>query len=189
MEEKEPTLPEAKPESRLYKAMRGVLRWVLVALLAFVLGMLFIAFAFYLPTRQKLDKVSLDLEDARSTITGNTDQINTLQTGNETLQKNLDSAVLHMVLLEALSEVRGASLAVVADDYAGARLSLTQASSALGTLSTLLGTGQKDVLTAMQQSASQALTDIKTDLKSAQAELDQLAKNLVQLEDNLFPNP
>ena len=94
-----------------------------------------------------------------------------------------------MVLLEALSEVRGASLAVVADDYAGARLSLTQASAALGTLSTLLGTGQKDVLTAMQQSASQALTDIKTDLKSAQAELDQLAKNLVQLEDNLFPNP
>ena len=57
---------------------------MLVALLAFWLGMLFIAFALYLPTRQKLDKVSDDLEDAHSTITGNTDQINTLQTGNET---------------------------------------------------------------------------------------------------------
>jgi hypothetical protein len=33
------------------------------------------------------------------------------------------------------------------------------------------------------------LTDMKTDLKSAQPELDQLTKNLVQLEDNLFPNP
>jgi hypothetical protein len=30
---------------------------------------------------------------------------------------------------------------------------------------------------------------LKTDLKSAQPELDQLMKNLVKLEDNLFPNP
>jgi len=85
--------------------------------------------------------------------------------------------------------VRGASLAVAADDYAGARLSLIQASEAMDTLSGLLGTGQKDVLTAMQQSAAQALTEVKTDLKSAQPELDQLTKNLVQLENNLFPNP
>jgi hypothetical protein len=88
-----------------------------------------------------------------------------------------------------LSGVRGASLAVAADDYAGARLSLIQASEALDTLSGLLGTDQKDVLTAMQQSAAQALTEVKADLKSAQPELDQLTKNLVQLEANLFPNP
>jgi hypothetical protein len=30
---------------------------------------------------------------------------------------------------------------------------------------------------------------VKTDLKSAQPELDQLKKNLEQLEDNLFPQP
>jgi hypothetical protein len=41
----------------------------------------------------------------------------------------------------------------------------------------------------MQKSATQALTDLKNDLKSAQPELDQLTKNLVKLEDNLFPNP
>jgi len=105
------------------------------------------------------------------------------------IRKNLDSATLHMTVLKALSGVRGASLAVAADDYAGARLSLIQSSKALDSLSGLLGTDQKDVLTAMQQSAAQALTEVKTDLKSAQPELDQLTKNLVQLEDNLFPNP
>jgi hypothetical protein len=47
---------------------------------------------------------------------------------------------------------------------------------------------QKDVLTAMQKSAAQALIDVKADLKSAQPGLDQLTKNLVQLENNLFPN-
>jgi peptidoglycan hydrolase CwlO-like protein len=189
MDEKESILSEARPETRLQKSMRGALRWVLVALLAFGLGVLLIAFALYVPTRQKLDKANADLEHANATITGKTDQITTLQTGNENLQKKLDSATLHMYVLKALSGVRGASLAVAADDYAGARLSLTQASEALDALSGLLGTDQKDVLTAMQQSAAQALTEVKTDLKSAQPELDQLTKNLVQLEDNLFPNP
>jgi len=192
MDEKESILSEARPETetRLQKSMRGALRWVLVALLAFGLGALLIAFVLYVPTRQKLDKANADLEHANATITGKTEQITTLQTGNETLQKNLDSARLHMYSLKALSGMRGASLAVAADDYAGARLSLIQASEALDTLSGLLvWTDQKDVLTAMQQSAAQAFTEVKTDLKSAQPELDQLTKNLVQLEDNLFPNP
>jgi hypothetical protein len=106
------------------------------------------------------------------------------------IRKNLDSATLHMYVLKALSGARGASLAVAADDYAGVRLSLIQSSEALDSLSSLLGTDQKDVFTAMQQSAAQALTEVKTtDLKSAQPELDQLTKNLAQLEDNLFPNP
>jgi len=66
---------------------------------------------------------------------------------------------------------------------------LIQASEALDTLSGLLGSDQKDVFTAMQKNAAQALTEVKTDLMSAQPELVQLTKNLVQLEDNLFPNP
>jgi hypothetical protein len=189
VDEKESVLSKDRPETRLQKSLRGALRWVLVALLAFGLGALIIAFALYVPARQKLDKANADLDHANATVTGQTDQITTLQTGNETLQKNLDSATLHMYVLKALSGVRGASLAVAAGDYAGARLSLTQASAALDALSTLLGADHKDVLTAMQKSAAQALTDMKTDLKSAQPELDQLTKNLVQLEDNLFPNP
>jgi chromosome segregation ATPase len=189
MDEKESILSTAKPENRLQKFMRGALRWGLAALLAFGLGALLIAFALYVPTRQKLDKANADLERANATITGKTDQITTLQTGNETLQKKLDSATLHMFVLEALSGVRAASLAVAADDYAGARLSLIQASEALDAMSGRLGTDQKDVLTAMQNSAALALTEMKTDLKSAQPELDQLTQNLVQLEDNLFPNP
>jgi hypothetical protein len=189
MDEKESVQPETKPETRPQKSMRGTLRWLLVALLAFGLGALLIAFAFYIPTRQELSKVNADLGHTNATIASQTDQITTLQTSNETLQKNLDSAKLHSYVLKALSGVRGASLAVAADDYAGARLSLIQASEALDTLSGLLGTDQKDVLTAMQQSAAQALTKVKTNLTSAQPELDQLTKNLVQLENNLFPNP
>jgi hypothetical protein len=189
MDEKETIQSDAKPEIRPQKSMRGTLRWLLIVLLAFGLGALLIAFAFYLPIRQELVKANANLELANATVTSQSDQINTLQTGNETLQKDLDSAKLHSYVLKALSGVRGASQAVAADDYAGARLSLIQASDALDILSGLLGTDQKDVLTAIQLSAAQALTKVKINLKSAQPELDQLTNNLVQLEDNLFPNP
>ena len=189
MDEKESNLSEAGPETRLQKSVRVARPWMLVALLAFGLGALLIAVALYFPNRQMLNTANADLEHANATISSMTDQVATLQTDNETLQKDLDSATLHMYVLKALSGVRGASLAVTADDYAGARLSLIQASEAIDTLSGLLGPDQKDVLTAMQQSAAQALTDVQNDLKSAQPELDQLIKNLVQLEANLFPNP
>lgn len=191
MDENESNLSEDKPETRetrMQKLMRDALRWVLVGLLAFAAGALIITFALYIPTRQKLETTNADLELANATITANTDQITILQAGNETLQKNLDSNTLHMYVLEALSGVRGASLAVTADDYAGARLSLIQASDALDTLPGLLEMDQKDVVTAMQQSAAQALDNVQNDLQSAQPELDQLTKNLVNLEENLFPD-
>jgi hypothetical protein len=41
----------------------------------------------------------------------------------------------------------------------------------------------------MQKSAAPALTEVQSNLKSAQPELDQLTKNLAQQEDNLLPNP
>jgi hypothetical protein len=189
MDEQGTIQSSAKPETQPHKSMRGALRWLLVMLLAFGLGALLITFLLYIPTRQELVKANADLEHANATVTSQTDQITTLQAVNETLQKDLDSAKLHSYVLKALSGVRGASQAVAADDYAGERLSLIQASDALDILSDMLGTDQKDVLTAMQQSAAQALTKVKTNLTSAQPELDQLTNNLVQLEDNLFPKP
>jgi hypothetical protein len=189
MNEKESILSAEKPETRLQKIIHDGRPWVLVALLSLGLGAMIIALTLYAPALQKLDKASANLEIANTTITDITDQIETLQANNESLQTDLDTTTLHMVVLKALSGVRGASLAVAADDYAGARLSLIQASEALDTLSGLLGTDQKDVLAAMQQSAAQTLTEVKANLKSAQPALDQLTKNMVQLEKNLFPNP
>jgi F0F1-type ATP synthase membrane subunit b/b' len=183
MDEKESTLSEGRTEAHPpLKSVHPTRRWLLLVLLMFGLGALLITFALYAPARQMLEK-------ANATVTGNTSQISTLQAGNATLQKNLDATTLHMGVLKALSGARGASLAVAVGDNAGALLSLTQTSQALDTLSTLLGPDHKDVLAAMQKSTAQALTDIKTDLKSAQPELDQLTKNLAQLEVNLFSNP
>lgn len=185
----ESELTETGPEARLHKSMPSILRWTLVALLAFGVGALLMTLALYVPTWRKLDKANADLIRADATVTSKTDQIATLQADSETLRMDLDTAMLHMDLLQALSGVRGANLAVAAGDYAGARLLLIKATTALGALSNRLGEEQSDVLAALLQSAAQALTDMQTDLKSAQPELNQLAQNLVQLEENLFPNP
>ena len=189
MNEAEQIQSEAKPKNRLQKLLAGALRWGLVGVIAFALGALVITFALYNPTRQKLDVANTALEHADETINTQADQIITLQTENESLQTKLDSITLHFNVLEALSGLRGASLSVAANDYAGARLLLIQASEALDTLSGRVGADQKDVFIAMQQSAAQALTDVQSNLQSAQPVLDQLINNLVQLEDNLFPDP
>ena len=74
---------------------------MLVTLLAFGPGALFSAFALYIPTRQKLEIANADLEHANATtITGNTEQITTLQTGNEALLETLDSATLTRMSLQ-----------------------------------------------------------------------------------------
>ncbi len=192
MEENQPVLstpatPATKPETRLHKSMRSALRWMLVAIVAFGLGALVIALTLYFPTRQKLDTATADLESANASISEKTAQIATLEADNETLQADLASVSLHMAVFNALSDVRAASLAVAADDYAGARLSLTQASEALDTLSGLVAADQKDVITAMQQNAAQTLVMMKADLASAQPGLYLLTENLVLLENNLFP--
>jgi hypothetical protein len=191
MNEKASILSEKEqPETRLQKSVRGALRWAVVALGAFVIGALIVAFTLYFPSRQELDKANANLAQANVNNTSQTNQISTLQAENATLQTNLDSATLHVEVLKVLSGVRGASLAVAANDYAGARLSLTQVSDGLTILSGQLGTDQKDIYTAMQQSAAQALTAVQTgDLRSAQPKLDQLTKNLVQQEANLFTSP
>lgn len=189
MNENEPIQSKTKPETRLQKVLAGTLRWGIVGLIAFGVGALVITFALYIPTRQKFDKAIADLDNANAEISKKTDQISTLQAENDNLQKDLEAATLHLDVLEALSGLRGASLAVNSDDYAGARLLLIQASEAMDSLSGRLGAEQSDVFVAIQQSAAQTLIDVQNNLQSAQPELDQLINNLVQLEENLFPNP
>ena len=182
LNKKEFPQPEIKPEPFLKKTVRDALKWVLVAFGTFVIGALLVFFTLYNPIRNKLDLANTALEDANATINTQSDQITVLQT-------NLDSTMLHLDVLEALAGLRGASLAVSADDYAGARLLLIQASEAMDSLSGRVGADQNDVFAAIQQSAAQTLVDVQNNLQSAQPELDQLINNLVQLEDNLFPDP
>ena len=132
-----------KSDSKLKQALQGAIRWVLVALGSFLIGGLLVFFTFYNPARQKLDLTNADLEQANETINTQSDQINTLQTENEALQTNLESTTLHVDVLKALSGLRGASLAVAADDYAGARLLLIQASEVSGCLIWPVGGGSK----------------------------------------------
>ena len=189
MLKKQPTQTETTHLTKLKKSLPDALRWGLIGLLVFGAGALVIIFTLYIPTRNNLNTAIADLDDANTTINEKTDQISTLEAENEILHNDLEAATLHSDVLEALSGARGASLAVAANDYAGARLLLIQGSEALDVLSGQLGTDNKDVFTAMQRSAAQVLEDIQNDLKSANPELDQLVNNLVQLEDNLFPNP
>ncbi len=79
MNENESELTETGPEARPHKSMPSILRWTLVALLAFGVGALLMTLALYVPTWRKLDKANADLIRADATVTSKTDQIATLQ--------------------------------------------------------------------------------------------------------------
>jgi hypothetical protein len=168
---------------------RGVLRWMGLALVTFGLGALLMVLLLYVPAQQKLNQVDAGLKQANAALTERSNQVTGLEADKHGLQKQLDAATMHLYLLKTLSGVRGASLGVASSDYAGVRLSLMQASAALDALVPLITPDQKDVVTAMQKDAAQALVAAKTDLRSAQPALDQLAKNMNQLENSLFPSP
>lgn len=189
MYKKPSTSSEVKPESHLQKIMRDARRQFVLIFLSFGFGALTIAVMLYYPAQQASDKAKAELAQVAVTSASHVVQISTLQAGNATLQRQLNSATQHMYISMTLSGVRGASMAVAAGDYAGAQLSLNEASAAFDLLSGHLGTDQKDVFNAMRQSADQALVMLQDNPTSVQPVLDQLTKNLVQLEKSLFPNP
>ncbi len=193
--EKIPPAPE-RPVSRARGFLRNLLRWTLSLLIAFGLGALTVYFTLLQPTQQDLEQSLADLEaagqeisDLEGQISDLEGQIDELNSNNQELQDKLEIMNIQLVLLDTLSEVRAASLALAADDYAGARLALDKATGSLETLSTLLEDEQSEVIAAMQESIHQAMVSMKDDFQAAIPELDRLAVNLISLKGTLLTNP
>ncbi len=180
--------PAAKSAIRLPASLRNSLRWVMVALIALVVGALLITFAFYVPTQQKLDQATTDLSQANQTIAGLDTDKATLTAQVETLTKALALAEQHTYLLQALTGVQTASQALADGDATAMTLSLQRASQALDSLAPNVDPIYKAALEDMKQNVALAQTKMKADINNALPHLELLETNLKLLEDNLFPN-
>jgi hypothetical protein len=185
--EAQPSSAPAESESRSRSLFRSAIRWTLSLLVAFSIGALVVFLLLYLPIRQELDQVSLELQEAQVQIIQMSGQIDELSAENQELDDELTTLKIQATLFNVLVDVRAASLALAVDDYAGARLSLLQAYQGVGVLEDLLGLEQRDVLNAIQDNLSEMLEVIQDDLQSAGPGLERLAYNLTQLLETLFP--
>lgn len=183
------TAPKQQPETRLQRFLRLSIRWLAGFLIVFALGILATVFVLYRPATEQLSRVRTDLQQSQQQLLqleSQVSQLKGLEAENKALQDQLDKANLHIRILSALSDVNAARLDVANDDIPSARVNLTNTPDTLKELENLVGTNQKDAVTAMQNRLDLALGEMDSDSFAALSDLKVLATNLVQLENTFF---
>jgi DNA repair exonuclease SbcCD ATPase subunit len=183
-EETPPTIPAT--ESRTRSFLRNLIRWTLTLLITFGLGALAVYFALLSPARKELAQSSAELDKITQQAESLTNQLDDVNETNQELERELKSAQVRLVLLDAISDVRAANLAVANDDYPGALLSLKEATQALEQLSETVSKEQKEIVTALQNNLAEIEDEVKNDPESTKMDLDRLTTNLIKLENSIL---
>lgn len=181
-ESEEAVQPISSPERRSLIILRNILRWTLILLISFGLGVLTLYFVSLIPAKKELEQTNADLTEAAQTIESLEDQLDQINQTNQAIEGQLESAELRLIMLSAISDVRAANLATQDDNYAGALLSLKDASQTLEELNNILGEEHKEIITAMQEDLAEIQEALKNDLETASSDLDRFATNLIRLE-------
>lgn len=185
--------PPPKPLSRFARILRIALYSLGGALLIFLAGMLVALVAFTWPARDELKGVGAELKAEQATtqqqkdeLKSQADRLAALDAEKKDLQAKLDSGNLHIAILNTLSDVMSARLALADKNDAGARLALSNLAKSLGTLESLVQEDQKAVITALQADLTSAMNILASSPGTVQADLEVMTQNLVQLRDTYF---
>jgi len=178
--------PPPLPESRTRKILRNIFRWTISLLIAFCLGALVIYFAFLIPTQANLEKNIVELDQVTQQVDSLTKQLDESMQTNQELESKLFDQQAHFLLLSTISDVRATNLALINDDYAGALLSMRDASQYLTQLDESIGEDQGEVLIALQNNLKEIEAILKSDPETAKMNLDRLIANLIKLENNVY---
>jgi hypothetical protein len=193
--EPEPSGQEEKPPSRrerFGRSVRRLLRWLVVLLVIFGLGVLAAALLLYLPARDQLRQSENRHGEALQQIEALQTQVaglSSLESANQTLQADAEQAQLHLQILSARADVSAAQLALAQRDQTRARMALSKTSQTLTGLGEMLDPEQEKIVTDMQERLKLALSELNEDAFAAQADLGVLANSLTELENAYFAAP
>lgn len=182
-----------KARSKVAEYLRTGLIWLGVIVVAFLAGILVYHFARFRPVSTSLAQASQSLEGLQARSDELTDQletanrrISTLDSDIETLNGEIEAAEIHIVLLQALSEINTANIALANQDVAGAKVALANTANRFETLKPSIAS----VDSALAENISQRLdlinTNMENDPETAMADLGLLARNLLNVETLLF---
>jgi TolA-binding protein len=139
------------------------------------------------------EQSQIDLEDAAHRIVKleeTIESLSTLETQNVELQKELDSANLHIVILSARADVATAQLILVkGEDVSKARIALSRTSDTLDTLGDMLEHNQRKIVSDLQERLELVLDELEDNPYAAESDLDVLARGLLELESAFFTQP
>ena len=169
-----------------------LLRWFLIALVLFGLGVAVTLWALYLPQRSQLAAANSQVQSFQGQVSDLQNQVKTLTplgTTNQNLQQQINQENLHTSILSARTDVAQAQLALAKQDTAKASLALSKTDQTLTMIGDLLPANQQKLVKDMQSTLTLAKGEIDNNSYAAQSDLDVLANSLVDLENSLFTTP
>lgn len=194
---------QAVQDSKLRRAIRKGVLWILLLLIVFLSGGLTVYFTVYQPVRNQLDQALVTLETERQNIASLQEQIasqekqiSALQnqiteftSQQEALNEQLDAANLHILILRAHTDINAARLSILDKNLEEADLYLANAPDLMADISEQIGSQQADVIAAIQGRLELVLDEFQRDPETAEGDLKIIAERLTQLENTLFTLP
>ncbi len=180
------------PETRAGRFFRPFLRAVALFVGAFALGMLITYLVIFQPVTTQLSATQAQLATAQSQLATNQTALTTAKTNVDqlstqvaTVNQQADSAQTRVHLLLLTTDVKNAQLALLNKDGPGAQKALDSAKQELSKIQPALQKLNASVAEGIQLRLNLASTELVSDPKTAQSDLDILNTNLMLLDQLL----
>ena len=195
--------PGVKPKKQPPSLLIRTLRWILGILIVFGLGAVTAIYFGLIPAQdrnytisqelmsaqQRNDELQSQAQQEQSNLQAEIDRLKTFEARNQELQTQLDQAELHVAILSAEKDVISAQLALEKEDTNAASLALSQTPETLDTISNMLESNQREVVSKMKDRLGLAVNGIDTNTYAALSDLDVLYNDLIKLENTFFSQP
>lgn len=190
LEEEPPEImPEVEPPppSRLRLLLNRALRWIVVFMLVFALGIVATWVIRVSPAQAEVKSLQAELDALQDQITTLDDQVQSLlplEEENASLLEQIAQTEQQMAIRGVLVDVTSAQLAMAQEDTFAAKAALAGTDDRLQKLDIeLVGT---DTLEGLRTRLALVVDEIDSDAFAAQRDLQILANNLITLERSLF---
>lgn len=177
-----PAIAEKPQLSRMRRFWRTSLVWLAVVAIAFTAGVVTFNFLRYQPQLKELTQAYLTTTDLQNQVISLTSQ---LQTATDRLAV-LEDVQTHLELLQVLSDVNNARLALIDKDVTAAKAALEKTSQRLEDLAPRISAADASLTASLPQRLALILSGMDNDVETAKVDLELLAGNLLDIEATLF---
>lgn len=184
----EPDTPEAKDGSRVGGFLKRALRWVVLMLVIFTLGVVAMEFVRVRPLRAEQDSLRQSLAEAEATqqdLQAQIDRLEGVEAENQALAESLQQTEARLALLNILVDVTRSQLALAQDDMVRVAAALQGTGEKLSSLRDLLGPAASNELEGLRERLVLVLSEVDGDPFAAERDLEILANTLLEIEQGL----
>lgn len=177
-----------KEGSRFGRFLRRLLRWGVLLLVTFTLGVVAMHFVQVQPLRAERNDLTQSLveaEETRQELQAEIDDLEGVEAENQVLTESIKQREARLMLLNVLVDVTRAQLALAQDEPVGVAAALQATGEKLRSLRDLLGTSAAADLEGSRERLVLVLSEVDGDPFAAERDLEILANTILEIEREL----